>query len=416
MTGHKAPTGRAAKAFAAVAAPCEKHHMPPRRNRRVDWEALRDDYPTLERTTYLNSCSLGCLSNQSREAHDLFFEQWTDLGARAWYDLWVDEIEAWRKSVATMVGARPEEVAWTYSVASSLGSLASCLDRQNLTGDGDFAGRHDILAADLEFPSTIAAFGQHPRRRMDWIKSDGIQVPASAYKDAVGDHHQAVVASRVFYATGAWQDIPGIAAAAREAGAMSIVDDYHGAGQVPLDFQALGADVLVGGPLKWVCGGPVAAWMVVRKDLISGLEPTHAGWWADETMFDFKMENFRYWDDARRFEQGTVNMHGVFTSRVAVDRINGLGQQAIRERVRALTADLEERLEDAGWSLRSHPTVERRTGIVMVEHEDEAGATHRLEQEGIIVDHRPGAVRISPHFYNTVAENEAVVDALSATR
>ena len=127
----------------------------------MDWEAFRDDYPTLSQTTYLNSCSLGCLSRQSREAHERFFDQWTAM--------------AWRKATAKLLGARPSEVAWTYSVAAALGSLSSCLDRQNLTREGLWAGRQDVLAAAKEFPSTIAAFGVHPQRRMDWIKSDGIQ-------------------------------------------------------------------------------------------------------------------------------------------------------------------------------------------------------------------------------------------------
>lgn len=392
----------------------------------MDWEALRDDYPALARTTYLNSCSLGCLSNESRAAHARFFDEWTDLGASAWYELWLDEIAKWRTAVAHLVGARPEEVAWTYAVATSLGTLASCLDGQNATGTGDYAGRTGILAADKEFPSTIAAFGTHPDRRIDWIASDGVQVPAAAYEDALSTEHQAVVASRVFFATGALQDVAAITRAARSNGSLAIVDDYHGLGQVPLDFHDAGLDVLVGGPLKWICGGPVSAWMVVRKDLIEQLTPMHAGWWADETMFDFTMANFRLWKDARRFEQGTVNLHGVFTSRPAVERITTLGPQRIRDRVRALAADLEERLVDAGWTLRSHPDPDKRTGIVMVEHPDEAAATRRLakgtvgadrvEDRPLIVDHRPGAVRVSPHFYNTFEENERIVTALAATR
>ncbi len=394
----------------------ENHHIAARSCPAVDWEALRDDYPTLSQTTYLNSCSLGCLSRQSREAHDLFFDQWTSMGASAWYEVWMDEIDAWRKATAKLLGAKPSEIAWTYSVAAALGSLSSCLDRQNMTGTGTWAGRHDVLAADKEFPSTIAAFGVHPQRRMDWIASDGIQVPAEDYAAALRPDHQVVVASRVFYATGALQDVEAITASSRANGSLCVVDDYHGAGQVPIDVHDMGLDVLVGGPLKWVCGGPVSAWMYVREGLIKELEPTHAGWWADETMFDFKMENFRLWDDARRFEQGTVNMHGVFTARAAIDRINEIGADAIRRRVRELSTDLEERLEDAGWGLRSHPDPSKRTGIVMVEHVDEAGATHKLADAGIIVDHRPGAVRISPHFYNTFEENEAVVEALEATR
>ena len=378
----------------------------------MDWEALRDDYPTLARTTYLNSCSLGALSRQSREAHDRFFDQWTELGASAWYELWVDEIETWRASVAKLLGAKPKEIAWTYATATGMGSLVSALDRQNRTGVGDFAGRNVTVASDLEFPSTPAALGVGHDRSIRWLKSEGIQTPTSAYEAALGDDVQAVVASRVFYATGALQPVADVAAAARRHGALSIVDDYHGAGQVPIDVHDAGIDVLTGGPLKWICGGPVSAWLYVREGLIDQLEPEHAGWWANEHMFDFELDKWRSWDDARRFEQGTVNMHGVFTARAAIDRINDLGQESIRRRVRELSADLEQRLEDAGQRLRCHPDPEKRTGIVMVQRDKPKADVQRLADAGIIVDDRPGCVRISPHFYNTFEENERVVDAL----
>ncbi len=378
----------------------------------MDWEALRDDYPTLGRVNYLNSCSLGALSNQSRAAHDLFFEQWTDLGASAWYELWLDEMDAWRKAVARLVGAQPKEIAWTYSTAAGLGSLVSALDRQNATGKGTYAGRSTTVASRLEFPSTMSALGVGSQRSVNWVGNDPIATPASDYAAAVGDDTQVVLSSTVFYATGARQPVGDIAAEARKAGAMSIADDYHGSGQVPIDVKDLGVDVLTGGPLKWICGGPVSAWMYVREGLIDELEPQSAGWWADEGMFDFELDQFRWWPDARRFEQGTVNMHGVFTCRPAIERINELGHQAIRNRVRALATDLEERLEDAGMTLRAHPEPARRTGIVMVERADPKGDVKRLADAGIIVDDRPGCVRISPHFYNTEAENEAVVSEL----
>ncbi len=56
---------------------------------------------------------------------------------------------------------------------------------------------------------------------------------------------------------------------------------------------------------------------------------------------------------------------------------------------------------------------EQRSAIVMVKHPDPAAAVGHLADQGIIVDHRPGFVRISPHFYNTEEEIDRCVDALS---
>jgi selenocysteine lyase/cysteine desulfurase len=81
-----------------------------------------------------------------------------------------------------------------------------------------------------------------------------------------------------------------------------------------------------------------------------------------------------------------------------------------------LTARLVDGLREAGFGLRTADDEARRSAIVMVAHDDPAGAVRRLGEAGIIVDHRPGHVRVSPHVYNTEDEIDRVVAALRAAR
>lgn len=355
---------------------------------------------------------MGAPSQDALDALTTFTDQWTALGASAWYELWLAELADWRRNVARLVGARPEEVAWTPSVSAALGSLAGALDRHDRSGKGRYAGRRAVVVGDLEFPTAMAAFGVRPDTPLGWVKSrDGVHIPAAAYADQM-EGAQAVVASRVFYATGAIQDVKAIQKAARKAGALCIVDDYQATGQVPLDVSGLGLDVAVGGSLKWLCGGVSCGWMVVRKPLIGELEPTHSGWWANAGMFDFKAGDFRFWDDARRFEGGEVNLPSLFTSNAAVKLILELGAGKVARRTQELARDLVERLEDAGHGLRQHADPKMRSAIAMVERDDAKADVKALAKQGIIVDDRPGCVRVSPHFYNTIEENEAFVKAL----
>ncbi len=379
----------------------------------VDWLAVRDRYPGLKRATYLNSCSMGSPSESTLAAAKAFLDQWTGLGASAWYELWLAEMAAWRKNVARLVNARPAEVAWVPSVSAALGSLAGALDRQDRDGKGPWKGRRDVVVGELEFPTAVAAIGVRPATKLQWAKSaDGVHIPAKAYAAKMTASTQAVVASRVFYATGAIQPVADICAAARKNGAFAIVDDYQGTGQVPLDVEETGADAVVGGSLKWLCGGVGSAWMVVHGKNIAKLEPTHSGWWANAGMFDFKLGAFRYWDDARRFEGGEAHVPAIFTSNAAVKDQLVLGPKRIHQRNRALMTDLVERLEAKGHKLRIHADASKRSAIVMVRRKDAAKDVARLAKKGIIVDDRPGCVRISPHFYNTEEETQAVVAAL----
>ena len=62
----------------------------------MDWTAWRDEFPTFRRTTYLNTCSLAPLARRVRAAQEHFFDEWEGLGASAWYEIWIDALDALR--------------------------------------------------------------------------------------------------------------------------------------------------------------------------------------------------------------------------------------------------------------------------------------------------------------------------------
>jgi kynureninase len=378
----------------------------------MDWTAVRDRYPGLERGVYLNSCSMGLPSKAVLAAQHRFQDQWSTLGASAWYDLWMGEATAWRSNIARLIGAKPSEIAWLPSVSVGLGSLAGALDRHNRSG-GKYGKRNEVVIGELEFPTAVAGFGPRPETKLRFAKSpDGVHIPFETYAREMGHATQAVVASRVFFTTGAIQDVSSIVGAARHAGALGIVDDYQATGQLALDVHSMGLDVVVGGSLKWLCGGAACGWMYVKDSLVQDLEPTHSGWWANAAMWEFDNRRFRFWDDARRFEAGEMNIASIVTANAALKEFLAVGPSRIASRTQELARDLAERLEDAGCRLKIHPDRSRRSAILMVPRPDPHADVARMAKAGVIVDDRPGCVRFSPHFYNTEQDNERAVDAL----
>ena len=105
-------------------------------------------------------------------------------------------------------------------------------------------------------------------------------------------------------------------------------------------------------------------------------------------------------------------MPSVYAGKAGLEIINEIGSSNIRKRTAMLTQNLVGRLRERGFKLRIPADPERHSGITIVEAEDPMGITRALAERRIIVDKRPGAVRISPYFYNTLEENEIIVEAL----
>lgn len=370
-------------------------------------KALREEFPILSRKTYLNSCSLGALSRRSETYLGEFQERWHDLGASAWYEHWLGRIEDLRARLATFWGSAPGEVALLPSTSAALSVVAESVPDK---------GRRRVVCTELDFPTLAFQWAVKPEIELVVLESDdGVSVDPERFEDAVDERTLFLATSHVFFTTGHVQDIPRLAEIAHRAGAWCLIDGYQGAGQVPLDLSDTGADFYTSGPLKWLLGGPGLAYLYVRGDLIEGLHPRITSWFASEGQFDFDLEGFTYRGDARRFELGTPAMATVHTALGGQEIVDEVGIAAIVRRNRQLTDHLVERCETEGFELRL-PSPERRSAIVMVRHPDPAGAVRHLARRGVIVDHRPGFVRISPHFYNTEEEVDRCVEALASFR
>ena len=129
-------------------------------------------------------------------------------------------------------------------------------------------------------------------------------------------------------------------------------------------------------------------------------------------MFEFRTGVFEYRDDAQRLEARTTAVAPIFAANAALDIVLEIGVERIRERTRWLADDLVRRIQQRGWTLLSPTDGAARSSIVMIGMERPDELVDGLKQRGIIVDSRPGRLRISPHFYNTVEENELIMTAL----
>ncbi len=373
----------------------------------LDPLTARDRFPILAECTYLNSCSLGALSHDATEELSRFLARWHARGAAAWYDEWLAKLDDLRAAAARVHGAGAGEVALLPSTSAALGVVSEAVPVE---------GRNRVVVSELDFPTLPYQWMVKPEIEVVRVPSDdGVTVDPERFAEVVDERTLFLATSHVFFSTGAVQDIARLATIARDAGAWSLIDGYQAPGQIPADVRAAGVDLYTSGPLKWLCGGPGLSYLYVREDVIPRLEPRITSWFAARDQFAFRADTFEYREDARRFELGTPSLPSVHIALGAHRLLEEVGFDRIHDRVRTLTARLITALEAAGWSL-TVASLDSRSGIVMIRHDDPSAAVRDLESRGYVIDHRPGHVRASPHFYNTEAEVDAFVEALGETR
>lgn len=374
----------------------------------MDPYSLRSEFPILRQQTYLNSCSLGALGKRTVARIDQFLKEWRSQGAAAWYETWWGRLQETRTAFAKIIQAQPNEVAILPSVSAALSVIASALHEPE---------RPEVLTTRLDFPTIPYQWFSKKRTRLRFVGDPaGVSVPMEAYEEALGSRTGAVATSHVFYTTGHIQDARRICHLAKRVDAVSIIDGYQSAGQLPVDVREMGCDVFIAGGLKWLLGGPGCALLFVRRSRIAEWRPEITGWFANEHQFEFDVEKFEFRRTASRFELGTPALAAVFATLGGMETVLRAGVGAIRRRQNRLVTDLYERLVDGGFEVASPGVEAERAGILMVRDEDAANTVKRLAKRKITVDYRRGKVRVSPYFYNGEEENSRLVDALMRLR
>ena len=371
----------------------------------------RAEFPVVDERTYLISASLGPLSRRSRALAEEHLDLWQRLGPEElWFDHGMPMLSRCRELFASMVGADTEETAIVPSVSTAMSAIATCLD---------FNVRPKVVTTQMDFPTNHYVWRAQERRgaKVDVVPSpDGIHVDTEDFLSAIDEQTLVVNLNRVLFESSFIQDAEAIIEKAHAVGAFVVIDDFHGAGIVPVDVHALQVDFYLTGALKWLCGGQGLAFLYCRQDLIETAQPLVVGWFGTKNPFDFDRSALNLRDDARRFETGTYALPQAFTAAGGLEIILEVGVENIRARSQELTKGLIERVDDAGIELLSPRTDGRRSGLVRIRipggRTEAERVLHELFARDVVLDSRDDALRISPHFFNDESDLDRCIEEL----
>ena len=370
-----------------------------------DLLAWRKEFPILEKTVYMISNSLGAMPRGVYQRMQDFAELWATRGVRAWAEGWWDMPVTVGDKLAGIIGAPPGTVSMHQNVAIAEQVVLSCFEFK--------PGRDKVVYSSMNFPSVMYVYEAQRRRgaKIEIVPSDdGVTVATERMLRAIDETTLLVPISHVLFKSAYIQDAKAICRRAREVGAHVVLDVYQAAGTVPIDVADLDVDFVVGGSVKWLCGGPGAGYLYVNPKLAPRLEPVMTGWMGHAAPFAFEPGPVRYADGAFRFLNGSPHVPALYAATVGYDMIHEIGVGRIREKSKRQVAHLLDLAKDRGWKTTAPADPERRGGTIAVDVPHALAVSKELIRREFLVDYRPGAgVRLSPHFYTKDEEIDMTV-------
>jgi kynureninase len=371
--------------------------------------SFRDEFPILEKTTYLVSNSLGPMPRTVPDKLAEYARDWGELGVKAWARGWWEMPVDVGNEIAPLMNAGPGEVVMMPNVTIAQSAVASAID---------FSGKRDtVVMTSLDFPSVKYAYEELAHKfgaRVVVVESDdGISIDEEKLLTAIDERTKLVAVSHVLFKSAYINDADAICRRAHDVGAMVSLDAFHSVGVIPVDVKKSGVDFLTGGVLKWLCGGPGGCFLYVSPTVRDELAPAITGWQAHARPFAFE-ERMEYTSGPFRWLNGTPVIPALYAAAEGPRILRRAGMDAVRAKSTRQTSRLIELASERGLRVHAPLDPARRGGTVAIDADHGYEVAQELLSRDILVDYRVGAgIRVAPHFFTRDDEVELVVDSIA---
>ena len=372
----------------------------------LDLERYRAEFPVTESCIYMNHAAVSPLSRRVRSAMAGLLEDVHRFGSEHW-DRWVDAYAATRRATAQLLGADPSEIAFIKNTSEGISLFTNGLDWR----PGD-----EVVSLEGEFPANYYPWQLLEKKgvTLRLVKDENGLFSLDAIARALGPRTRVVTVSFVQFLSGFRLNLDALGEICAAQKALLFVDAIQGLGALPLDVRRAQIAGLAADGHKWLTGPEGAGLLFVRQDLLDSIQPTAIGWMNFRRWMDFSSRDLTWRDDARRYEPGSLNTVGIYGLGAAINLLLEIGIENIGERVLGLTDRLRAGLKERGHRVFGPSAREDSSGIVsFVPRELTAEqVVEQLRDERIMVSARSGMVRVSPHFYNSEAEIDCLLERL----
>ena len=388
----------------------------------LDLARLRAETPGCAHVLHLNAAGAALPSRRTLDATLNHLKLEAEIGGYEAAATAHDELEGFYPSIARLIGADADEIAFVENATRAWDLAFYSLD---------FKPGDRILTCVSEYSSNYISYLQTARKtgaEIVVVPDDGHgQIDLGALERAIDKRTKLVSISHVPTQGGLVQPAEAVGKIANDAGVLYLLDACQSVGQLPVDVRKIGCDFLSVTGRKYMRGPRGTGFLYARRATTRHIEPilldNHAAKWTDDSAYTVR-------DDARRFENWERYFAGVIGLKVAADQINELGMAPIWDRVRALADGLRTRLSTVkGVKLTDLGRVKGGIVTFAVEGMNHDLLKAKLREQAINVTVSTqfssrldlkgrglrDVMRASVHVYNTEEELDRFVEALART-
>jgi selenocysteine lyase/cysteine desulfurase len=378
------------------------------------FEQARLEFPAANALTYVDVAARNPLSSRVRAAIEAYLDDRQEaLDSK---HLWLAKVERVRGKVAALIGAQPEQVAFTKNTSHGIASMIAALPWQ--------AGDNVVIAPDFEHPNNVYAW--LPLRRsgitVKTLPLDGPVVTLEQIGRAVDARTKAVGVASVSFATGGRADLHGIARFCRERGVFLLVDGVQSVGVMALDVRKTPVDAIAAATSKSMLGLYGLGILYCRD--AEQLHPAQLSRFGvdlgDEHEYVQGDLEYRLAQGAKRFDIGNYNYLAIHALDAALDHILEIGVERVQGHALGLSAALTRGLAELGFGLVSSRDPEQMSHVVVFAP-PAAGPSvpevgEMLNQHRIRHTIRRFGLRMSFHIYNNMSDVERILAVLGQVR